>query len=83
MINLIGWLGAMLLAFCAVPEAILAIKNGHANGLSWPFLLMWYFGEIFILVPILYKIKEKFLIFNYSLNIICITIIIYYKLTGN
>lgn len=78
----IGWIGSVLLAVCSIPEVILAFKNGHVKGLTWEFLLLWYFGEIFILIPVLFKIKETFLTFNYLLNITLISILIYFKFLG-
>lgn len=82
MLVFLGWLGAILLALCSIPEAYNSIMNGHSKGLSWTFILMWYFGEIFVLIPVAITIKEKYLLFNYILNIIGISIIIYYKLIG-
>ena len=78
---LVGWLGAQLLAFCGLPAVIEAVKIGNANGYNMGFLLMWFFGELFTLYYILQL--EEFsmpLIFNYSLNLILITILIGYKL---
>lgn len=79
--NKLGWLGALFLATCGIPEAILAIYRGHAQGLSWPFLLMWFLGEACILIPII-TLKKKYLIFNYTTNLTMATIIIVYKIIG-
>lgn len=69
-----GWLGGILLALCGAPEAYLALKTGD-SALSWTFLAMWGGGEILILIPVIFKIKEKFLILNYLLNVVFIAII--------
>ena len=77
--KILGWLGSILLSLCSIPEVIHSIKTGNCT-LTWGFLLMWGLGEAFLLVPIIKKIKEPFLIFNYSLNLIFIIILIGYKL---
>lgn len=41
--DLIGYIGGILLAFCAAPEAYLAWKRGHSS-LSWGFLSLWGVG---------------------------------------
>jgi len=76
--NRLGWLGSILLAGCGIPEVVNSIQTGTCS-LTWTFLLMWLFGEIFVLIPVLFRIRSTFLIFNYSLNIICILILIGFK----
>lgn len=77
--NTLGWIGSCLLAACGFPEVIKAYQTGECT-LEWAFLLMWFFGEICVLIPVITKIKSRFLIFNYSMNIIFIAILIGYKL---
>ena len=76
--DLLGWLGGVLLALCAIPEVISAIRNKRCN-LSSGFLWMWYIGEWLILVPILVNSMAGFLVFNYTLNIALISVLMYYK----
>ena len=76
-----GWIGATLLAFCGLPEVYFAITSG-TTALSWPFLLAWGTGEVLALVYVIGKTKEVDLLpllFNYGVNIICISILIYFK----
>ena len=75
MISGLGWIGSVLLAICGAPEAYSAIKKGK-TGLGWPFLAMWYLGEIFVFVPVLLEIDAPYLLLNYGLNILFITVII-------
>lgn len=75
----LGWIGSLLLAGCGLPEVIKAFEFGECT-LTWTFLLMWFFGEIFVLIPVVCYIKSKFLIFNYSVNILFISILIWFKL---
>jgi len=75
----IGWIGGILLAFCGLPQAIESWKTGKSDGLTWGFLIMWGVGELFTIVYIIPKWHWP-LIFNYTANIIFISIIAYYKI---
>ena len=77
----LGWTGGILLAFCGLPEAIKTVMVGYC-ALSWGLLLMWFFGEVFVLIPVWLKIRKGWLILNYVANIIFVLIMIYYKLFG-
>lgn len=79
MIETIGWIGSILFALCGVPQAFKSIKDGNSDGLSWLFLLMWFFGELLSMV---YAIHLKLwpLLFNYSFNFFCLLIVIYYRI---
>lgn len=79
MLELIGWIGAICFALCAVPQAWLSIKNGHSHGVAWGFLTLWMVGEICTIIYVLPK-QHWPLLFNYVFNIIFVAIIIYYKL---
>lgn len=75
---MIGWIGATLLALSGLPEAIKAIQTLNSP-LTWTFLLMWLFGEVFTLIYVLQKNREVKLLpllFNYGLNIVFITVIV-------
>lgn len=72
-----AWIGSVLLALCALPEAIHSYKKGK-NESSWIFLLTWFFGEIFTLVYVISKVDWP-LILNYGLNIMFIAVILKYK----
>ena len=76
--DFVAWSGSLLLSFCSIPELIKAVKTKSCT-LTWSFLLMWLFGEIFILIPVLDKALGAFLVFNYSLNIVIISILCVYK----
>ena len=75
----IGWIGSILLAFCGLPQAIESYRTKNSDGLTWGFLGMWGMGEIFTIIYILPKWHWP-LIFNYTANIIFLSIIIYYKI---
>jgi len=82
MIENIGWIGSVLLAFCAVPEVYRTFKDSKCHA-GWGLLLTWYLGEILSIIFILSTSAQSQLIFNYSLNIFLLSIMIYYKVNRN
>lgn len=81
MIGLIGWLGAALLALCGAPEAYSAIVTG-TTGVTDGLLIMWGLGEVFTLIYVWSKHRKNGvlpLFFNYGLNIIFISILMWFK----
>jgi uncharacterized protein with PQ loop repeat len=78
--ELLGWIGSILFAFCGLPQAIHAFKHKHADGMTWTFILMWLFGEIFTLLYISSKENILPLLSNYILNIIFLLVILYFKI---
>jgi len=79
MIELIGWIGSFLLAFCGVPQAYKSYKDGHSEGISWGFILMWFTGEILVLTYVMLTTMDIILMFNYFINLIIGYTIIHYK----
>jgi hypothetical protein len=57
----------------------MSIRQGHSEGISKGFLLLWSLGEVFTLIYILPKADIPLLL-NYSANIIFLIIIWKYKL---
>jgi uncharacterized protein with PQ loop repeat len=79
LLELTGWVGSFLLAFCGLPQAASSWRNGNSLGVSWGLLIMWGLGEVFTLLYVLPKMETP-LIFNYLTNILFIVVISYYKL---
>jgi len=80
MLEYIGWIGGLLFAFCGLPQALKSFKDGHSNGISTLFLIMWLVGEILMQIYVI--LKHGFdmpLLVNYWVNTIFATIITYYK----
>jgi uncharacterized protein with PQ loop repeat len=75
----IGWIGSGLFALCGLPQAVQSAREGHSHGLSWMFLLMWFFGEIFTMVYVWPKMDYP-LLANYLTNMVFLVIILYYKI---
>ena len=63
--EIFGWLGSLLLALCGVPQAIQSYKDKHSDGISWGFLLLWAFGELFAMVYVGEKVDLPLLL-NYA-----------------
>ena len=79
MINTIGWLGAIILAISSLPQMIKTVRDGHASGLSWIFLLLWFVGEVMCLVYVAPDHNYP-LIANYLINLVILSVIGYYKI---
>lgn len=75
----LGWTGSILFAICSGPQAYKAYKDGHADGLSVPSLVLWTLGEIVTLAYVLIR-KDWPLIANYVLNLVFAAVLWYYKL---
>lgn len=75
----IGYVGSLLLAGCGLPQAYLSHKQGHSDGISTMFLLMWTIGEILTLLYILPKADIPLLL-NYTSNILFLAIIWKYRI---
>jgi uncharacterized protein with PQ loop repeat len=77
--EIIGWIGSFLFAFCCVPQSWQCYRQGHARGLDWMFILMWLFGEILTTIYVWPK-QDLPLLLNYFFNMLCISVIVKYKL---
>jgi hypothetical protein len=76
--NLIAFLGSMLLALCAVPELLRTLYDNKCY-LSWAFLLLWFLGEILMLIYSIH-LWNYALMMNYIFNTIVVTIMLYIKI---
>lgn len=77
-LELIGWIGGILLAICGIPQAYKSLKQGHSTGISASFLWLWFWGEVLVLIYVVPQLLYP-LIFNYLFNIMIIGIILWYK----
>ena len=78
--EILGWLGSICLGICGIPQAWQSFKNKHSHGISWGFVLLWAFGEIFALAYVYDKLDLPLLL-NYSTNILILAVILYYKIS--
>ena len=81
MTTILGYLGALLLGACAVPLFWSTLRFGHARGVSLPFLLMWFFGELAMAwhVSLLPTVSLPLLL-NYTLNLFMVGVVAWYRL---
>lgn len=76
--ELLGYIGGGLLAVCALPETYRTVRDKECH-LGWAFLLLWFFGEVFMLMYGL-QLDDLPLILNYGLNIILLIPMLYFKI---
>jgi len=80
LIEQIGWVSAVFFAICAIPQAIVSYKSGNSRGIASLMLWFWLIGEILAIIYVLGKHGlDKPLLFNYTINILFIVIILKYK----
>jgi uncharacterized protein with PQ loop repeat len=77
--EILGWLGSICLAICGIPQAWQSFKDKHSHGISWGFVLLWAFGEIFALAYVYDKLDLPLLL-NYATNILILGVILYFKI---
>lgn len=79
LMEIIGWLGSICLAICGIPQAWQSYKDKHSEGISWSFILLWTFGELFALAYVYDKLDLPLFV-NYATNILILSVILYYKI---
>ena len=77
--SLLGFLGALLLGGCALPQAIQSYRRKSSAGLSGWFLAMWACGEILTATYVLGTSADWYLMLNYAINLACLAVILFYK----
>ena len=79
MLEIIGIIGAIILAFSSLPQVILTFKQGHIKGISDGLIVMWSIGVILMFIYVL-PTGSIPLIGNYLLNIIFVGVLVFYRL---
>jgi len=82
--EIIGWMGSILFAVCALPQAIHTFKTRKVDDLNELFIWLWFLGEVFTFWYILVddfnnKIYHVPLYFNYLFNLIMLFYLIFAK----
>lgn len=79
MLELLGWIAAVLFALCGAPQAWDCFIKGNAKGVSPAFIWMWFWGEVLMLGYTLGKVGfiGPFML-NYMVNLFFITVILKY-----
>lgn len=80
-IEILGWIGATCFSACGLPQLWKCWKEGHAEGVSLLFLIIWLVGEITMFAYLYLTDGLRIqLTVNYILNIIITIAIFKYKL---
>lgn len=78
--TIFGWIGALCVGVCGIPQVIQCIRQGHAEGLSLWFLILWLIGEVGLMAASLLEFGwVGWLMVNYLLNLTCLTVIFRYR----
>ena len=80
-IEIIGYVGNILLAVCALPTAIEAYINKKTS-VPWSLLAPWSVGEVLVLIYVT-SLMDYALMLNYGLNFIFLSTIIYFKIRSH
>ena len=79
MADIIGWIGSVAFAMCGIPQAWGCFRNKSARGINPAFIALWLIGEVCYVISVLMKFGwVHWMMFNYMLNIVSITVITYY-----
>jgi uncharacterized protein with PQ loop repeat len=79
--TMLGWAGAVFFAFCAIPQVMKTLKDGHARDLSSLFLWMWFWGAALCAGGTLLDVGVvPWLLLNYLLSLLCVLVLLSYKL---
>jgi len=86
--EIIGWMGSILFAICALPQAIHTFRTRKVDDLNELFIWLWFLGEVFTLWYILVddisnKVYHVPLYFNYIFNLIMLFYLIFAKYRYN
>ena len=76
--ELIGYIGGLLLTICGIPEVIRTVKDNKCH-LGWSMLVLWTLGEFFMVAYAFY-LGNGPLIMNYVFNFFVVGIMLYYKI---
>ena len=80
----IGWIGNILFAVCAIPQVIKTFRTKRTKDLSVLFLWLWFTGELLTFIYIVVgdiesKMVHPPLYFNYLVNIVLASFLVYAK----
>ncbi len=75
----IGWFGSICFMLSGIPQAYQSLKYKSSGNMNLLFLTLWILGASFCcLYSILLQNLPLFC--NYSVNLVCVSIIFYYRL---
>lgn len=74
-----GYLGALLLAACALPLLFQTVRDGHARGVNGWFLFLWLTGECSMMTHVVLIHGSAPLILNYAANVAMVGVVGWYR----
>lgn len=80
-ITFLGWLSVTLLTVYAIPLAGKVVREKSAESVDNIFLWMWFIGELTGLLYVIFM-NHWLMALNYLVNVMALSIIIYYKITS-
>lgn len=86
--EIVGWMGSILFAICALPQVIHTFKTRRTNDVNELFIWLWFWGEVFTFSYVLVDdfSKQHYhvpLYFNYAFNLLMLFYLIYAKYAYN
>ncbi len=77
--TVIGYVGAVSLALCALPLLLATVRDGHANGVDPVFLALWLGGEVAMLWHVLLVGATLPVKLNYIANSLMVSVVGWYR----
>jgi len=82
--EIVGIIGSILMAVCALPQLVYTLKTGDTSSLSRGFIAMWWAGELCLLVYLFSRVElDWILILNYAANFGICCVLGWFKLNEN
>lgn len=80
-VELVGFIGGVFLAVCALPQVVHAAKGGSLEGMTWGFIVLWMVGELASLLYAVLALEANiWLVGNYAFNILAMCYLIKKKI---
>lgn len=79
---MLGLLAGIFGSIYPIPQAIKAIRNKNSKGFSKWFLLLWFLDKSITLIYVCTLLSTP-LIVKYTIGLICVLIITYFKFWGD
>jgi len=77
--EVVAWMATVILSLCGIPQAIKVFKEGHAEGISGAFIVMYLTGSSLNLIYVI-SLWELPLIAGTITGLFCVSTYAFYKL---
>lgn len=75
----VGWLGSLFLALAGIPQLVKTIREGHARGMDWWYLVLLWSGFLAMFAFTIRSHAAIQLTLSYALQLLVFTTIVFYK----